>query len=67
VAPVTVRARHVEQAIVGRKLGEAGLAADAARAVRQDIAPIDDVRSTGAYRQRIAERLVGAFVAPDPA
>jgi xanthine dehydrogenase iron-sulfur cluster and FAD-binding subunit A len=29
--------------------------------VREDIAPIDDIRSTRSYRLRIAERLVRAF------
>ena len=65
VAPITVRARAVEAAIVGRVL-DAATAEAAARAVREDIAPIDDVRSTREYRARIAERLVRAFVAPDP-
>jgi CO/xanthine dehydrogenase FAD-binding subunit len=65
VAPITVRARAVEAAITGRTL-DAGAADAAALAVRDDIAPIDDVRSTREYRARIAERLVRAFVAPDP-
>ena len=60
VAPVTLRARHVEAALVGRRLDAATLDA-AARAVHQDIAPIDDIRSTRVYRARIAERLVRAF------
>jgi len=66
VAPITVRARHVEAALVGRRL-DAATAAAAAAAVAIDIAPIDDVRSTRAYRARIAERLARAFAAPDPA
>jgi CO/xanthine dehydrogenase FAD-binding subunit len=61
VAPVTLRARHVEAALLGRRLDEATLSA-AVRAVREDIAPIDDIRSTRVYRARIAERLVRAFV-----
>jgi CO/xanthine dehydrogenase FAD-binding subunit len=65
VAPITVRARAVEAAITGRAL-DAGAADAATLAVRDDIAPIDDVRSTREYRARIAERLVRAFVAPDP-
>ncbi len=60
VAPVTLRARHVEAALLGRLLDEATIDA-AARAVHQDIAPIDDIRSTRVYRARIAERLVRAF------
>ena len=66
VAPVTVRARHVEAALVGHGL-DAATADAAAAAVAGDIAPIDDVRSTREYRARIATHLVRAFVAPDPA
>ena len=62
VAPVTVRARHVEAALVGRRIDEA-TAEEAARAVHEDIAPIDDIRSTRIYRSRIAERLVRVFAA----
>jgi CO/xanthine dehydrogenase FAD-binding subunit len=60
VAPVTLRARHVEAALLGRRLDAATIDA-AARAVHEDIAPIDDIRSSRAYRARIAERLVRAF------
>jgi CO/xanthine dehydrogenase FAD-binding subunit len=60
VAPVTLRARHVEASLLGRRLDEATIAA-AVRAVHEDIAPIDDIRSTRVYRSRIAERLVRAF------
>ena len=60
VAPVTLRARHAEAALLGRRLDEATIEA-AVRAVRADIAPIDDIRSTRVYRTRIAERLVRAF------
>lgn len=60
VAPVTLRARHVEEALLGRRLDAATTEA-AARAVHEDIAPIDDIRSTRLYRARIAERLVRAF------
>jgi len=60
VAPVTLRARHAEAALLGQPLDPATIDA-AARAVREDIAPIDDIRSTRSYRVRIAERLVRAF------
>ena len=66
VAPITLRARHVEAALLGRRLDEATIAA-AERAVSDDIAPIDDVRSTRSYRARITGRLVRAFATPDPA
>lgn len=65
VAPVTLRARHVEAAVTGRAL-DARTADAAAAALREDIAPIDDVRSTRDYRLRIAEGLVRAFLAPGP-
>jgi CO/xanthine dehydrogenase FAD-binding subunit len=62
VAPVTLRARHVEAAVLGLA---AGAATDAAlAALASDIAPIDDVRSTRDYRMRIARNLVRAFLAP---
>jgi CO/xanthine dehydrogenase FAD-binding subunit len=60
VAPVTLRARRVEASLLGRRLDEPTIDA-AVRAVREDIAPIDDIRSTRLYRARIAERLVRAF------
>lgn len=62
VAPVTVRARHVEAALVGRRIDDATVEA-ATRVVHEDIAPIDDIRSTRIYRSRIAERLVRVFAA----
>jgi xanthine dehydrogenase small subunit len=61
VAPVTLRARRVEAVLLGSHLDEATIAA-AEQAVHEDIAPIDDVRSTRDYRARIAARLVRAFV-----
>ncbi len=66
VAPTTLRARHVEAAVLGGRL-DAATAAAAAQAVHLDIAPIDDVRSTRGYRSRIAEGLARAFVAPPSA
>ncbi|MFN7145655.1 MAG: FAD binding domain-containing protein, partial [Myxococcota bacterium] len=49
VAPTPIRARHVESALVGRPVDRA-----AADAVADDIAPIDDIRSTAEYRRRVA-------------
>ena len=66
VAPITVRARHVEAAVVGRPLGDETTTA-AVAALAHDIAPIDDVRSTRDYRMRVAQNLVRAFVGPDSA
>jgi CO/xanthine dehydrogenase FAD-binding subunit len=60
VAPIPLRARHVEDAIVGRAPADA---VDAAvRALDEDIAPIDDIRSTRDYRMTVARNLVRAFL-----
>ena len=53
VAPIPVRARHVEAALIGRPVDPA-----AADAVVDDIAPIDDIRSTAEYRQTVLCRLL---------
>jgi CO/xanthine dehydrogenase FAD-binding subunit len=57
VAPVPLRATATEQAVA------AGAPPDRARAVlAAEIAPIDDVRSTAAYRRRVAENLLTDFL-----
>src|SRR5436305_3140614 len=61
VAPVPIRCVQTEQALVGRPLsGE--LVADAKRALRAEIAPIDDIRSTAIYRAQVAENLLSEFL-----
>lgn len=64
VAPITARARAVEAAVTGKRLGPEATAA-ALAALASDIAPIDDMRSTSDYRMRIAGNLLRAFLAPD--
>ncbi len=60
VADRPIRIAAVEDAVAGRRLGAA--AAEAARAaIRAAIRPIDDVRSTAAYRRDVAENLVARF------
>ncbi|HET9624867.1 MAG TPA: FAD binding domain-containing protein [Kofleriaceae bacterium] len=62
VAERPVRIAAVEAAVRGLPLGPQ--AADAARAaLRTAIQPIDDVRSTAAYRREVAENLVARFFA----
>jgi len=62
VAAVPVRAGNAERAATGRPSGpDAGEAA--AAALDGDISPIDDVRSTAAYRRSVARNLVREFVA----
>jgi len=57
VAPTPVRAPSIEKALKGRSYS-GGLFQEAATLVEEDIAPIDDVRSTSEYRRRIASLLV---------
>jgi len=60
VADRPIRIAAVEDAVRGQRLGPA--AAEAARAaLRAAIRPIDDVRSTAAYRRQTAENLVARF------
>jgi CO/xanthine dehydrogenase FAD-binding subunit len=56
VAPTVVRARRTEEALAaGATLGEAR------QILQQDISPIDDIRSTAAYRREVAARLLAQF------
>jgi CO/xanthine dehydrogenase FAD-binding subunit len=58
VAPIPLRARNVEAAVTGKAPDlDAALAA-----LEQDIAPIDDIRSTRDYRMRVARNLVRAWL-----
>lgn len=56
VGPTVVRALAVE-----RVLGAGGSIDEAVQALGTDISPIDDVRSTGAYRMRVAGNLLRRF------
>jgi xanthine dehydrogenase iron-sulfur cluster and FAD-binding subunit A len=61
VANRPIRIAAVEAAVQGQSLARA---AEAARvALRSAIQPIDDVRSTSAYRREVAENLVARFFA----
>jgi len=57
VAPVPVRALEAEQAIVAGEPFER-----VSEALGRAIAPIDDVRSTSAYRRRVADNLLRDFL-----
>lgn len=61
VAPTVVEARRAAAVLVGRRREEIDLAA-ARAALDADIAPIDDVRSTAAYRRRVAGNLLEQFL-----
>jgi xanthine dehydrogenase small subunit len=61
VADRTIRAVETEKAIVGKPANAE--TAEAARiALRSEITPIDDLRSTAPYRLGVAENLVARFV-----
>jgi CO/xanthine dehydrogenase FAD-binding subunit len=56
VAPTVIRASRTEAALSGGAALE-----DAQRILMDEIAPIDDIRSTAAYRQRVASNLLARF------
>ena len=56
VAPTVVRARRTEDA-----LAAGATLAEAQTILQQEISPIDDIRSTAAYRREVAARLLAQF------
>jgi CO/xanthine dehydrogenase FAD-binding subunit len=61
VAPVPVRARRAEAALLGRPLADLPLE-EARRALQEDISPIDDLRSTAHYRRTVAGNLLAQML-----
>jgi xanthine dehydrogenase small subunit len=61
MAPTVRRLREVESHLTGRRLTAASIR-DASALVAADVAPIDDVRSTAAYRLATSQRLLEAFL-----
>jgi xanthine dehydrogenase small subunit len=59
VAPTVVRARRTEAA-----LAAGASIAEAQRLLAEEIAPIDDIRSTAAYRHRVTANLLAQLLAP---
>ena len=59
VAATTVRARGAEAALLGEPLSPRTIVA-AQEALARDVSPIDDVRSTAAYRLHVARAVLGA-------
>jgi CO/xanthine dehydrogenase FAD-binding subunit len=57
VAPITVRCHKTEDFLKGQTLNSAVID-EATKLFGQEIAPIDDVRSTGRYRRRVAMNLI---------
>jgi CO/xanthine dehydrogenase FAD-binding subunit len=61
VAPVVRRCIHAEASVRGRPL-DAAAVGRARHALGEDIAPIDDFRSTAEYRMRVAANLLIQFL-----
>jgi len=56
VAPVVMRAKHAEAFLIGQTFSPE-IALEAGRIASEEIAPIDDVRSTAWYRREVAKAL----------
>jgi CO/xanthine dehydrogenase FAD-binding subunit len=61
VAPTVVRCRRTEEILRGRTLSPS-LVRDAQTELAEEIAPIDDLRSTAHYRLRVAQNLLAEFL-----
>lgn len=61
VAPVPLRCAATEASLRGQRL-DAGVLRHAREELAREIAPIDDMRSTGLYRSRIAQNLLEDFL-----
>jgi len=61
VAPVPLRARRTEAFLAGNA-GKGGWLEEAVDLLRSEVRPIDDIRSTAAYRRAVAGNLLGAFL-----
>src|SRR5262249_26664677 len=61
VAPYTLRAVQTENLIRGRQLSP-GLITEGSKRIPDEIHPIDDIRSSEAYRRRVTSNLVVDFL-----
>lgn len=61
VAPTCVRLRELEQWLVGKKC-EAATFIEAETRARESVNPIDDIRSTAAYRRWVTGRMIRGFL-----
>lgn len=58
VAPVPLRARHAEAAVIGKPLSALPIAV-AQAALLDDISPIDDIRASAHYRSVVTQNVLG--------
>lgn len=63
VGPTVVRCTRAEKELVGSRLDSASLVR-AARAAREEVAPIDDLRASAAYRRDVAGNLLLRLTPP---
>jgi xanthine dehydrogenase small subunit len=63
VAPIPLRCVETETVLRGQTLG-ASLVRAAQAELAQEITPIDDMRSSAAYRLRVAQNLLQEFLQP---
>lgn len=61
VAPIPIRCSHTEDALRGKSLGP-DLMTSGRAALESEIVPIDDIRSTAAYRLQVAGNLLEDFL-----
>jgi CO/xanthine dehydrogenase FAD-binding subunit len=61
VAPVTLRARGAEAALLGKRPA-AAVVTEARQALLEDLSPIDDIRSDREYRMAVAGNLLEQFL-----
>jgi CO/xanthine dehydrogenase FAD-binding subunit len=62
VAPTVLRAVRAEELLRGQQPEDAGVLLAAQVALGVEIAPIDDMRSTGRYRRNVARNLLAEFL-----
>jgi CO/xanthine dehydrogenase FAD-binding subunit len=62
VAPTVLRAVRAEELLRGQRPVDAALLLAAQDALGAEIAPIDDMRSTGRYRRHVARNLLAEFL-----
>lgn len=61
VAPIPLRCTRTEETIRGQVV-DSRILASAERELQQEISPIDDIRSTAAYRRRVSGNLLADFL-----
>lgn len=61
VAPTVLRATRAEEALRGRQ-PDPELIKSAQEALADEIAPIDDIRSTSRYRRAVTRNLLAEFI-----